>query len=151
MTPEQQPTHPRVLVADKISPVGIDRLREGAAVDVATGLGETELCQRIGDYDALVVRSETQVTAPVLKAGTRLRIVARAGVGVDNIDVPAATEQGILVVNSPEGNTIAAAELTVAMLLALSRMIPAAAQSLREGEWARSRFVGTEVYQETAG
>jgi D-3-phosphoglycerate dehydrogenase len=151
MAAPEQRTTPRVLVADRISPVGIDRLREGAAVDVATGLTEAELCQRMGDYDALVVRSETQVTAAVLKAGKRLRIVARAGVGVDNIDVPAATEQGILVVNSPEGNTIAAAEHTVAMLLALSRKIPAAAQSLREGEWARGRFVGTEVYQKTLG
>jgi D-3-phosphoglycerate dehydrogenase / 2-oxoglutarate reductase len=148
----EQTTAPcRVLVADKIADAGIETLRRGAQVDVLTGLSEDELVQRIPDYDGMVVRSETRVTAKVLEAGKRLKIVARAGVGVDNIDVPAATRCGVIVVNSPEGNTIAAAEHTVAMLLALSRKIPQAFDSLRAGEWKRSKFVGVEVYNKTLG
>jgi len=150
-TSQSDPISHRVLVADKIAPEGIDRLRSGSEVEVATGLPEAALVERMPGFDALVVRSETKVTAKILQAGERLRIVARAGVGVDNIDVPAATQQGILVVNSAEGNTIAAAEHTVAMLLALSRKIPAAAQSLRSGEWARARFMGVEVSRKTLG
>ncbi|HTE21195.1 MAG TPA: phosphoglycerate dehydrogenase, partial [Armatimonadota bacterium] len=145
------PSGHRVLVADPVAAAGVERLREGAQVDVATGLTTEQLIERIGDYDALVVRSETRVTAAVLEAGKRLRIVARAGVGVDNIDVPAATQCGVIVVNSPEGNTIAAAEHTVAMLLALSRKVAAAAESLRRGEWKRSQFGGVEVYNKTLG
>jgi D-3-phosphoglycerate dehydrogenase / 2-oxoglutarate reductase len=141
----------RVLVADPISPAGVEFLRRGAEVDVATGLSKEELIERIPEYDALVVRSETRVTEEVLAAGTRLKIVARAGVGVDNIDVAAATHCGVIVVNSPEGNTMAAAEHTVAMLLALSRKIPDAVRSLRGGEWKRSQFVGVEVYNKVLG
>ncbi len=141
----------RVLVADPVAPAGVEFLRRGAETDVATGLAPEELVARIADYDALVVRSETRVTEAVLEAGKRLKIVARAGVGVDNIDVPAATRCGVIVVNSPEGNTIAAAEHTVAMLLSLSRKIPQAAASLRRGEWKRSKFVGVEVYNKTLG
>src|SRR5690349_7061377 len=117
---------PRILVADPLSPAGVERLRRGGEVDGLTGLPADQLVERIGNYDALVVRSETRVTAAVLEAGTRLKVVARAGVGVDNIDVPVVTRHGVIVVNSPEGNTIAAAEHTVAMLLAMSRKIPAA-------------------------
>lgn len=141
----------RVLVADKLSAAGVARLREGVEVDEAPGLSEAELVERVPGYDAMVVRSATQVTAPVLEAGRRLKVVARAGVGVDNIDVAAATRCGIIVVNSPEGNTIAAAEHTVAMLLALARRIPDAVHSLRQGEWKRTAFVGIEVYGKTAG
>jgi D-3-phosphoglycerate dehydrogenase len=142
----------RVLVADKIAAAGVDRLRHGGLdVDVLAGLPPAELIERIPDYDALVVRSETQVTAAVLEAGKRLKIVARAGVGVDNIDVPTATRCGVIVVNSPEGNTMAAAEHSIALLLALSRRIPAAAASLKRGEWKRSQFVGSEVYNKTLG
>lgn len=127
------------------------RLRQAARADVATGLTAEQLLERIPAYDALVVRSETRVTAAVLEAGKRLKVVARAGVGVDNIDVPAATRCGVIVVNSPEGNTMAAAEHTVAMLLALSRNIPDAVASLRAGEWKRSRFIGVEVYNKVLG
>src|SRR3954470_4741655 len=137
-------TEYRVLVADPVAEAGVERLRQGAQVDVATGLSREQLVEQIGAYDALVVRSETRVTEEVLTAGKRLKVVARAGVGVDNIDVPAATRCGVIVVNSPEGNTIAAAEHTVAMLLAMSRKIPDAVQSLRGGEWKRSQFVGVE-------
>jgi D-3-phosphoglycerate dehydrogenase len=125
--------------------------RAGFEVDVRTGLTKDELIGIIGEYDALAVRSETKVTADVLEAATQLKIIGRAGVGVDNIDVERATQKGVLVVNSPEGNTIAAAELTVALLLSLSRNIAQAAASLRNGEWKRSKYVGVEVYGKTVG
>ena len=142
---------PKVLVSDKLAAEGIDILLHVADVDINTGLSEDQLCEIIGDYDALVVRSGTQVTAKVLQAAKKLRIVGRAGVGVDNVDVPVATEKGVIVVNSPGGNTIAAAEHTVAMLLALSRNIPQAYESMRAKEWNRSKFVGNEVYKKTLG
>jgi D-3-phosphoglycerate dehydrogenase len=141
----------KVLVSDNIAKEGVEILEKAAHVDVKIGLPKEELISIIGDYDALAVRSETKVTADILAAAKNLKIIGRAGVGVDNIDVPKATEQGILVVNSPDGNTIAAAELTVAMLLALSRNIPQADQSLRAGEWKRSKFTGVEVYKKTIG
>lgn len=142
---------PRVLVSDKLAQEGIDILKKVADVDVNTGLSEEELCKIIGDYDALVIRSGTTVTAKVLEAGSKLRIIGRAGVGVDNVDVPVATEKGVIVVNSPGGNTLAAAELAVAMLLALSRNIPQAYCSMTKKEWARSKYVGNEVYTKTLG
>lgn len=148
---EREEIMPKVLVSDKLAAEGIEILRRAAEVDVNTGLPEDQLCEIIRDYDALVVRSGTQVTAKVLEAAKKLRIVGRAGVGVDNVDVPVATEKGVIVVNSPGGNTIAAAEHTVAMLLALSRNIPQAYESMRAKEWNRSKFVGNEVYKKTLG
>ncbi len=142
---------PKVLVSDPIAEAGIARLREVAEVDVKTGLPPEELQSIIGEYDALAVRSETKVTRDVLDRAGRLKIIGRAGVGVDNIDVKVATEKGIVVVNSPEGNTIAAAELSVAMLLSLARKIPQADATLRAGRWDRKKFVGTEVYGKTLG
>ena len=139
----------RVLVSDKLAKEGIEILQQAAEVDVNTGLSEDQLCEIIGNYDALVIRSGTQVTAKVLEAAKNLKIVGRAGVGVDNVNVPVATEKGIIVVNSPGGNTIAAAELTVAMLLSLSRNIPQAYMSMKSKEWNRSKFVGNEVYNKT--
>jgi D-3-phosphoglycerate dehydrogenase len=141
----------RILVADKIAAEGVARLEQAAEVDVATGLSPEQLFEKIPAYDALVVRSETQVTERIIAAGRRLKVIGRAGVGVDNIDVPAATRHGVVVVNSPEGNTIAAAEHTMAMLLALSRKIPEATASLRGGQWQRSRFVGVEIYNKVLG
>jgi D-3-phosphoglycerate dehydrogenase len=141
----------RVLVADPLAEDGLQRLRAGAAVDVRTRLPEAELGEAIGDYDALVVRSETRVTERILGAGRRLKVVGRAGVGVDNIDVPAATRLGVLVVNAPRGNIIAAAEHSIALLLALARNIPQADASVRRGEWQRSKYVGTEVHGKTLG
>jgi D-3-phosphoglycerate dehydrogenase len=139
-------------VADKIAAEGVARLEQGAAVDVATGLSAAQLQDKIPDYDALVVRSETQVTESIIAAGRRLKVIGRAGVGVDNIDVPAATRHGVIVVNSPEGNTVAAAEHTIAMLLALSRKIPDAMAAVREGQWKqRSRFIGVEIYNKALG
>lgn len=142
---------PRVLVSDPIAPEGIAILKQVADVDVKTGLPKEELANIIGEYDALAVRSETKVTAEILEKATKLKIIGRAGVGVDNIDVPKATERGVLVVNSPEGNTMAAAELTVAMLLALARNIPQADATMRQGEWKRSKFMGSEIYGKTLG
>jgi len=141
----------RILVADKIAAEGVARLEQAAQVDVATGLSAEQLREKIPDYDALVVRSETRVTEAIIAAGRRLKVIGRAGVGVDNIDVPAATRHGGIVVNSPEGNTVAAAEHTVAMLLALARKIPDATASLRAGRWERGRFVGVEVYNKVLG
>ena len=144
---------PKVLVSDPISDAGIEKLRAipGVEVDVKLGLKPDELKAIIGDYAALAVRSETKVTAEILAAADKLQIIGRAGVGVDNIDVTAATKKGVVVVNSPEGNTLAAAELAVALLLALARKIPQADASLRAGKWERKKFVGTEIYGKTVG
>ncbi len=120
-------------------------------MDVKTGLTPEELIAIIGDYDALVVRSETKVTAAVIEAGRRLQVIGRAGVGVDNIDLEAATRRGIEVVNAPTGNTISAAEHTIALMLASARHIPQAHASLRAGQWRRAEFMGTEVRGKTLG
>jgi D-3-phosphoglycerate dehydrogenase len=141
----------RILVADPLADDGLKRLRREGEVTVASKLTEAELVGLIPDYDALVVRSETKVTASVLEAGRRLKVVGRAGVGVDNIDVAAATRLGILVVNAPRGNTVAAAEYTIALLLAVARWVPQGDASLRRGEWARSKFLGVEVRGKTLG
>lgn len=142
---------PKVLVSDPIDPVGIDLLGQVAQVDVRTNLSPEELIQIIPDYDALMIRSGTRVTQAVIEAGTQLKIIGRAGVGVDNVDVPAATRKGIVVVNSPEGNTIAAAEHTIALMLALSRHVAAADRSVKSGQWDRKSFIGVEVYKKTLG
>ncbi len=141
----------KVLVSDPIDQVGIDILSQVAAVDIKIGLKPEELVEIIGDYDALMIRSGTQVTKEIIEAGTQLKIIGRAGVGVDNVDVPVATRKGIVVVNSPEGNTIAAAEHALAMIMALSRHIPDANASVKRGEWDRKTFVGSEVYKKTLG
>ncbi len=141
----------RVLVADPIDAEGVALLREHAEVDVRLKLSEAELAAIIPAYDALVVRSETQVTAKVLEAGERLKVVGRAGVGIDNIDLDTATRRGIVVVNAPTANTIAAAEHTLAMMLALARHIPQADERLRAGGWDRAKFMGVEVRDKTLG
>jgi len=137
----------RILVSDSLSEVGLVALRAAphVDVDVQTGLATDTLLQIIPHYDALLVRSSTQVTADVIRAGTRLRVVARAGVGVDNIDVDAATQAGIVVVNAPTGNVVAAAEHTIAMLMAMARNIPQADAHVRNSQWKRDRFMGVEV------
>ena len=141
----------KVLVSDPIDQVGIDILSQVATVDVKTNLKPDELKSIIGEYDALMIRSGTRATQEIIEAGTKLKIIGRAGVGVDNVDVPAATRKGIVVVNSPEGNTIAAAEHALAMMLSLSRHIPDANASVKRGEWDRKSFVGSEVYKKTLG
>ncbi|MBD2314992.1 phosphoglycerate dehydrogenase [Desertifilum sp. FACHB-1129] len=142
---------PKVLVCDPIDQVGIDILSQVAQVDVKTGLPTEELVKIVPEYDALMIRSGTRVTQEIIEAGAQLKIIGRAGVGVDNVDVPAATRKGIVVVNSPEGNTIAAAEHALALMLSLSRHIPEANQSVKDSQWDRKRFIGTEVYKKTLG
>ncbi|MBP0009572.1 MULTISPECIES: phosphoglycerate dehydrogenase [unclassified Roseofilum] len=142
---------PKVLVCDPIDQAGIDILSQVAQVDIKTGLPVEELMKIVPEYDALMIRSGTRVTADIIEAGVQLKIIGRAGVGVDNVDVPAATRKGIIVVNSPEGNTIAAAEHALALMLSLSRHIPDANESLKNGQWERKKFVGTEVYKKTLG
>jgi D-3-phosphoglycerate dehydrogenase / 2-oxoglutarate reductase len=144
----------KILITDRIAHEGIDLLHEQLPevhVDERPGIKPDELKAIIGNYTALMVRSETQVTADILAAATQLKIVGRAGVGVDNIDTEAATRQGIIVVNSPTGNIIAAAEHSIAMLMALARHIPAATSSMRTGKWEKSRFVGVEVRNKVLG
>jgi len=140
---------PKILVADPIAQEGVDLLGTRAEVDSKHGLTAPELMEILGGYDALVVRSETKVTAEVIGAGKKLQVIARAGIGVDNIDLEAATSAGIPVVNAPTGNTVAAAEHTLALMLALARNIPEAHRSVKGGEWRRSAFMGIEVRNKT--
>ncbi len=142
---------PRILVTDKIAREGLALFAGNADVEERVGISQDDLVAIIADYDALVVRSETRVTAAVLQHATKLRVVARAGVGVDNIDVEAATARGVIVVNSPTGNVAAAAEHTIALLMSMARHVPAAAASLKAGRWERSKFVGVEVRHKTLG
>lgn len=143
----------KILVADPISPKGVELLRANPRfeVDVKTGLKEDALCQIIGEYDALVVRSQTKVTARVIEAARKLRVVGRAGVGVDNVDVEAATKRGIIVMNTPGGNTISTAEHTFSLMLALARNIPQACASVKAGQWDRKSFEGTELFNKVLG
>lgn len=131
----------KVLITDPISDEGIKILKSepGIQVDVETRLTKEQLLEKIKDYDALIIRSETQVTKEVIDAAGHLKIIGRAGVGIDNVDVPTATAKGIIVANAPEGNTIAACEHTIAMMLAMSRNIPQANASLKGGKWERSK------------
>ncbi len=141
----------KVLVTDPLAPAGVEILAIDHDVDVMTELSKAELLKVIGGYDALVVRSQTQVDADVIAAGTRLKVIARAGVGVDNVDLDAATRSGIVVCNAPQSNIISAAEHTVAMLLAVARNIPQAHGALTLGRWERNEWTGTEVYGKTLG
>ncbi len=144
----------KILITDRIAQEGLDLLRTQlpeAQIDERPGLKPEQLKAIIGDYTALIVRSETQVTEEVLAAATQMKIVGRAGVGVDNINTQAATRQGIIVVNSPTGNIIAAAEHSIAMLMALARHVPGANASMKAGKWEKSRFLGVEVRNKTLG
>src|SRR3954469_23397179 len=141
----------RVLVKEKIAEAGVDLLREHFDVDVRTDMEEAELPGAIGAYDAIVIRSATKLTADVIEQAGRLKVIGRAGVGVDNVDVKAATKRGIVVANAPQSNIIAAAEHTIALMLALCRNIPQAHASLKSGKWERSKFGGVEVYEKTLG
>lgn len=143
----------KVLVTDKINEIAKNILLEGEniEVDLLPTMSEEDLCKAIANYDALMIRSETKVTNNVLEAGKNLKIIGRAGVGVDNVDVESATQKGVIVVNSPDGNTMAAAEHTVALMLSMARNIPAAVASTKSGLWERSKFTGTEVFGKTLG
>jgi D-3-phosphoglycerate dehydrogenase / 2-oxoglutarate reductase len=142
----------RVLVADDLSSAAVDVLKgAGFAVDVKTNLPPPELAQIIGEYHGLAVRSATKVTADLLAKATKLKIVGRAGVGVDNIDVKAATERKVLVINTPSGNAIAAGELALAYLFALARKLPQASASMKRGEWEKKKLMGVEITGKTLG
>ena len=141
----------KILVADTIAEEGLEILRNYAQVDIKLKLKPEELKAIIGNYDALIVRSQTQVPAEIIEAGEKLKVIGRAGVGVDNIDVAAATKKGIVVVNAPTANTVSAAEYTIALMLALSRNIPKANSQLKSGRWQRKELVGTELRNKTLG
>ncbi|MGH9826059.1 MAG: phosphoglycerate dehydrogenase [Blastocatellia bacterium] len=143
----------RILVCDGLEKSGVDRLRStsGLTVDERPDISPDELARVIGDYDALIVRSKSQVTAGILEAGGRLKVVARAGTGVDNVDVSAATRRGVIVMNAAEGNTVTTAEHAVAMLMALARQIPQATASMKAGKWEKKRFLGHELMGKTLG
>jgi len=143
----------KVLISDKLAKEGIDLLNstDGVEAIVKTGIGEDELSKIIGEYDGLIIRSETKVTAKVLARPGKLKAIARAGVGVDNVDVPEATRKGILVMNTPGGNTLSAAEHTMALILAMSRNVVPACNSLKGGTWDRKKYMGNQLNNKVLG
>ena len=141
----------KVLVREKIADSGVEMLRQSFDVDLGLEMSEQDLSAAIGDYDALLVRSATQVTPELIERAAKLKVIGRAGTGVDNVDIPAATRRGIVVANAPESNSVAAAEHTLALMLALCRNVPRAHASLTGGAWERPKFKGTELYGKTLG
>jgi len=141
----------KILVSDKLADDGINYLNEQSDIQVhiQVGMNEDQLCEIIGNYDALLIRSDTKVTKRVLQAATNLKVVGRAGIGVDNIDIPAATEQGVIVMNTPDANATTTAELAIAHMFSLSRNLPKASYSVRAGKWERSQLVGAEINHKT--
>ncbi len=143
---------PKVLISDALSPAAVQIFKDrGVEVDVKPGLSKDELLAVIGEYDGLAIRSNTKVTAEVLKAATNLKVVGRAGIGVDNVDIPAATARGVIVMNTPFGNSITTAEHAIALIFALARDVPAANASTHAGKWEKNRFMGVELYGKTLG
>ncbi len=143
----------RVLVSDKLAEAGLRVLREapGVEVEYRPGMSEEELCEIIGDFEGLIIRSATQVTPAVVEAADKLRVVGRAGIGVDNVNLPAASRRGIVVMNTPTGNSVTTAEHALALMAALARKIPQAVQSMRDGKWEKSKFQGREIAFKTLG
>jgi D-3-phosphoglycerate dehydrogenase len=141
----------KVLVKEKIGDSGVELLREHFDVEVGVDWSDEQFLERIADYDGIVIRSATKMTADLIEKATRLKAIGRAGVGVDNVDVPTATKRGIVVANAPESNVVTAAEHTMALLLALARNIPQAYESLIAGKWDRSKYSGVELYEKTLG
>ncbi len=143
---------PRVLIADKLSPAAVDIFKtRGVDFDIKTGLTKDELIAVIGDYDGIAIRSGAKLDKDVIAAANRLQVIARAGIGVDNVDIPAATAKGIVVMNTPFGNSITTAEHAIAMMFALARQMPAADASTQAGKWEKNRFMGVELYAKTLG
>jgi D-3-phosphoglycerate dehydrogenase len=142
---------PRVLVKEKIADSGVDLLRRHFDVELGVDWDDGELADRIGEFEGIVIRSATKLTPELIDRADRMRVIGRAGIGVDNVDVPAATRRGIVVANAPQSNIITAAEHTIALMLALARNIPQAHSSLVSGKWERSKFGGVEVYEKTLG
>jgi D-3-phosphoglycerate dehydrogenase len=143
----------RVLVSDKLSEAGLNVLREapGVELEFKPGMSEDELCSVIGEFDGLIIRSGTTVTARVIDAAGKLRVIGRAGIGVDNVDIPAASRRGIVVMNTPTGNSVTTAEHALALLASLARKIPQAVASMRTGKWEKSKFQGREIAHKTLG
>jgi D-3-phosphoglycerate dehydrogenase / 2-oxoglutarate reductase len=147
----------RISVSDKLAPEGVEILRQAAKahpeleIDLCEGLSPAALLEHVGQSDALIIRSSTRVTAEVIQAAKKLRVVGRAGIGVDNVDVAAATRRGIVVMNTPGGNNVTTAEHAISMMMALARSIPQATASMRAGKWEKSRFTGTEITNKTLG
>ena len=143
---------PRVLISDKLSPAAVAIFKErGVEVDVKPGLDKEELAKIIGDYDGLAIRSATKVTAKLLDHAKKLKVIGRAGIGVDNVDIPAATARGVIVMNTPFGNSITTAEHAIALMFALARQLPAADASTQAGKWEKNRFMGVELTGKTLG
>ena len=141
----------RVLVKEKIADAGVELLRENFDVELGLEMSDEELPEAIGDFDAILIRSATQMTPELIERAERLKVIGRAGTGVDNVDIQAATRRGIIVANAPESNSVAAAEHTLALVLALFRNVPQAHASLVAGAWERAKFEGTELYGKTLG
>ncbi|HZC16256.1 MAG TPA: NAD(P)-dependent oxidoreductase, partial [Caulobacteraceae bacterium] len=143
---------PRVLISDQLSPAAIDIFKaRGVEADVKTGLSKDELLQIVGDYDGLAIRSATKADKDVLAAATKMKVIGRAGIGVDNVDIPAATAAGIVVMNTPFGNSITTAEHAIALMFALARQLPQADVSTQAGKWEKNRFMGVELFAKTLG
>ncbi len=143
---------PKVLISDKLSPLAADIFKQrGIDVDTKTGMSPEELAACIGEYHGLAIRSATKVTTEILKAATNLKVVGRAGIGVDNVDIPAASSHGVVVMNTPFGNSVTTAEHAISMMMALARSIPQANASTHAGKWEKSKFMGTELYGKTLG
>ena len=145
---------PKVLVSDKLSPTAVQIFRDnGIEVDFEPELGKNkiELLKRIGEYDGLAIRSATKVTEKILRNATNLKVIGRAGIGVDNVDLNAASRQGIIVMNTPFGNSITTAEHAIAMMFAVARQIPQASESTHAGKWEKSKFMGVELTGKTLG
>jgi D-3-phosphoglycerate dehydrogenase len=149
---KENPMAPRVLISDALSPAAVAIFKErGVEVDFRPGIDKDELASIIGDYDGLAIRSATKVTAKLLEKADRLKVVGRAGIGVDNVDIPAATAKGVIVMNTPFGNSITTAEHAIAMMFAVAREIPAADASTQAGKWEKNRFMGVEITGKTLG
>jgi D-3-phosphoglycerate dehydrogenase len=143
---------PKVLIADKLSPAAVAIFKErGVEADVKTGLSKEELLKIVDQYDGIAIRSASKITADVLKAATKLKVVGRAGIGVDNVDIPAATAAGVIVMNTPFGNSITTAEHAISLMLALARELPAANASTQAGKWEKNRFMGVEITGKVLG
>src|ERR1700739_2734927 len=143
---------PKVLISDKLSPASVEIFRRrGIETDFKPGLSAAELRAIIAPYDGLAVRSATKVTRELLDAATNLKVLGRAGIGVDNVDVKSATARGVVVMNTPTGNAITTAEHAIAMMFALARQIPEASASTKAGRWEKSRFMGVELFAKTLG
>src|SRR5262249_55480659 len=145
--------NPSILVSDKLSEKGLELLKgaKGVRLEYRPGLNEAQLRDMIHDFDALIIRSESKVTAHVIENAARLRVIGRAGIGVDNVDVRAASGRGIIVMNTPTGNAVTTAEHALALLAALARKIPQATASMRAGKWEKSKFQGREIAGKTLG